>query len=301
MAFIPKNANKSSTNDFEIKNYPVPRSGSRKARVSLIIDMGIQERENIYDLNGKAVPEGTEGAVCRPQKPCQQVAVFADLVSDIVDYGGDIGKQQYRLLLNKSFGGNVKGITFAATPPKDANGNTIPGKKWGFHPSNLLTSLSKAVGKPEIIESMDISQLLGLPFMATVTVNEKDSGKVDKEGKPIIYRNVNFTGASEIPLDDDDKPLPVAELNTEAKCIQFETAKTEDIKFIRNNILSQIKLASNYAGSQMQKAVEEFESNKANNASDTDKEVLKSKDKPIKKIQPAVVVVEMDEDDDAPF
>ena len=36
--------------------------------------------------------------------------------------------------------------------------------------------------------------------MAQVEVNEKDSGKVDKDGEPIIYRNVNYKGCAEVPL-----------------------------------------------------------------------------------------------------
>lgn len=305
MAFKPmsQNNNSNSNTDFEPRNYPVPKSGSRKARVSLIVDLGVQERDDIYELDGKAVPEGTDGAICKPQKPCQQVAVFADLVADTVDYGGDIGKQHYRLLLNNSFAGKLKGINFTATPPKDAKGNTIAGKKWGFHPANLLTKLAKAVGKPEVIESMDVDELLGLPFMAQVDVNEKDSGKEDAEGNPIIYKNVNFKGATVVPEDEDDegnsKPIAVGKLNAEAKSITFDNAKAEDVKFLRGNILKQIKLALNYAGSKMQKAIEEYEASKGNSGSSdetpTPKEV-KPKATP-KKATPAPEV----EDQDCPF
>ena len=159
MAFKPMNQNNSST-EYEPRNYPVPKAGSRKARVSMIIDLGVQEREDLWELDGKVVAEGTDGATCKPQKPCQQVAVFADLVADTVDYGGELGKQHYRMLLNNTFAGKFKGINFVATPPKDAKGNIIVGKKWGFHPANLLTKLAKAVGKPEVIESMDVDECL---------------------------------------------------------------------------------------------------------------------------------------------
>lgn len=298
MAFKPANANKTSqsSGDFEQRNYPTPRAGSRKARVSLIVDLGVQNREDFEDEKTGEV---------RPQKPCQQVAVFADLVADTVDYGGTIGKQHYRLLLNNTFAGTLKGINFTATPPKDAKGNMIAGKPWGLHPANLLTKLAKAVQKPEVIESMDISELLDLPFMAQVEVKEKDSGKLDKEGEPIIYKNVNYKGAAEVPLDDDDQPLPVAELNTKALCITFGDAKTEDIKFIRGNILKQIKLANNYAGSQMQKAVEAYEAQSESGDSEVDESPVnkvvapKVATKVVKK--PAPNFSDIDDDDDIPF
>lgn len=298
MAFKPANANNKSTGsgDIDYGPRPVPKAGSRKARVSLIVDLGVQEREDIYELDGKAVSPDTEGAICKPQKPCQQVAVFADLVADTVDYGGNIGKQHYRLLLNNSFAGKLKGINFTATPPKDAKGNMIAGKPWGFHPANLLTKLAKAVGKPEVVESMDVDELLGLPFMATVEVKEKDSGKLDKDGNPIIYKNVNYKGATEVPCDDDDEPIKVAELNVEAKSITFDNAKAEDIKFLRKNIIEQIKLAKNYAGSQMQKAIEEFESEKPVEQPTTVPVQAAKPSKPASKKQE-----EPEEGDDSPF
>jgi hypothetical protein len=254
MAFKPKS--QQNRTNFESDNpgglFPVPKAGSRKARISLIVDLGTQPREDFED------PETGE---VKPQKPCQQVAVFADLTADNVDYGGEVGKQHYRLLVNPMFAGVVKGINFTAVPPKDAKGNQIKGKPWGLHPANVLTKIAKAIGKPEVIESMDISELLDTPFMATVEVKETDSGKVNDAGDPIIYRNVNFKGATSVPLDDDDNPLPVPELKTPAMCVTFDDAKPEQIKYIRKNLITMIKQALDYEGSQMQKAIEAFEAN----------------------------------------
>lgn len=312
MAFKPANSNNTNqqNGEYEQRNYPVPKKGSRKARVSLIIDLGVQERDDVYEIDGKMVAEGTEGAEVRTQKPCQQVAVFADLVADTVDYGGSIGKQHYRLLLNNTFAGVLKGINFTATPPKDAKGNMIPNKPWGLHPANLLTKLAKAVEKTEVIESMDIEQLLGCAFMADVDVTEKDSGKVDKDGEAIIYRNVNYKGAAKVPETEDDDgnsaPLPVADLKAKPLCITFDDAKKEDIQFIRGNILKIIKLANNYAGSKIQKAIEAYEADRSNNQAsekedEQEEEVAKpvstaKVSKPAKKVAPVA-----DEDDSAPF
>ena len=305
MAFQPKSANKSG-NNFQSDNpgglFPVPKAGSRKARVSLIVDLGEQNREDFED---------EKTGEKRPQKPCQQIAVFADLVADTVDYGGEIGKQHYRLLLNKSFAGDIQGINFTAVPPKDAKGNIIPNKSWGFHPANLLSKLAKAIGKPEIIESMDVEQLLGEPFMAQVEVNEKDSGKVDKDGEPILYRNVNYKGCAEVPLDDDDQPLPVAELKQPPRCITFDNATVDDIKFLRKKLIEMIKLANDYSGSQMEKAIKAFEAKQgAAKASepeddDGDEETSVSPPKPATKAtkpktKPAPVEDD-DSDDQSPF
>ena len=183
MAFKPKQKNTTTTSTFEPRNFPVPKGGARKARVSLIVDLGTQIREPYEDQDGKRVEP----------KPCQQVAVFADLVADTVDYGGEIGKQHYRLMLNKSFAGVVQGINFAFVPPKDAKGNLLEGKPWTLHPANLLTKLAKAVGKPEVATTGDIEQLLGEAFIAEVEVNESEdkNGKKDNDGNIIVYRNVN--------------------------------------------------------------------------------------------------------------
>jgi len=147
MAFIPANAKSASSASFDNGPRPVPRAGLRKARVSLIVDMGTQPREDFVDESTGAT---------RPQKPCHQVAVFVDLVADTVDYGGSIGKAHYRLPLNREFAGVFSGINFLATPPKDADGKIIQGKPWGLHPASPITKVAKAIKKPGIIESMGL-------------------------------------------------------------------------------------------------------------------------------------------------
>lgn len=262
MAFKPMKSGGGGSGDFEPGNFVYPKEGNRYARVSLIVDMGIQEREDFED---------EKTGETRPQDPCQQVAVFADLVNDVVDYGGKIGTKQYRMLLNKSFKSEVTGVNFKTTPPKDAKGKLIEGKPWGLHPANLLTKIAKAVGKEEItIEdrnnpaSLDISLLLDEPFLCNVEVKKTPAkgDKKDKDGNPIIYTNVNFKGAAPVPLGPDDEPMPVKPLEAKPLCITFDDAKKEDIVFIRAGLLKQIKNALNYAGSQMQKAVEEYEAEK---------------------------------------
>jgi hypothetical protein len=301
--FKPMNAEgpKNSGNG-ESRNFPVPRAGQRKARLSLIVDLGIQEREDFEDPNTKEL---------KPQKPCQQLAVFADLTHDTVDYGGTIGKQHYRMMLNKSFMGDVVGVNFAATPPKDAKGNLIAGKKWGFHPANMLTKLAKAMGKEEVIESMDVEQLLDIPFMCQteVKITDDKNGKKDADGKLIQYKNVNFKGAAPVVEDDDGNVQEVNELAEPARCITFDNAKTEDIKFIRGSLIKQIKLATNYANSKMQAAIEEYEAQQGATGGDEGEEQEQEEApaaKPVAKKtaaakKPVKPPVDDDSDDDVPF
>lgn len=307
MAFKPKSTGSAGGDrEYEPRNLPTPREGNRKARVSLIIDLGTQERDDFEDPVTKET---------KPQKPCQQVVVFADLVNDVVDYGGKIGKQQYRLMLNKSFQGVPQGINFTTTAPKDAKGNTLKDKPWGLHPRNALTILAKAVGKEKITyegkhkEALDISLLLDEPFMCQVEVKktEHKEGKEDKDGKVIVYTNVNYKGAAPVPLDDDDNPMPVAELTQPARCITFDGATEEDIQFIRPSIIKLIKQANDYAGSAMQKAIEAYEAKMAEAGEEEQEEQEtkppakpKPKEAAKPKVKPKSAPVE-DMEDDIPF
>lgn len=260
MAFTPntQKTNTTTTTFDPNRKYPEPKAGSRPARISLIVELGTQERPDFEDPKTKEV---------KPQKPCQQVAVFADLTHDVVDYGGEIGKQPYRLMLNKVFKGDIEGVNFTAVPPRDADGNMIPGRDWGFHPANLLSKVAKAVKKPEVITTMDVEQLLDIPFMAQVEVKKTESkDKKDDNGNPVVFTNINFKGANECPMIEDEDgnevPMKVKPLALEAKCITFKNARKEDIKFIRNSLLKKIKLATDYEGSQMQRAIVAFEAEK---------------------------------------
>ncbi len=310
MAFKPRGQREGSGNSGEYvqRNYPVPNKGPRRARVSLIVDLGVQERED-FDI-GKPTQ--------KPQKPAPMVAIFADLVNDTVDYGGEIGKAHYRLLLNGTFKGVLKGIPFQPTPPKDGDGNTIKGKQWGLHDNSLITKLAKAVEKPEVQYDMDLEALLGLQFMADVDVNEVASGKDDADGNEIIYKNVNFKSSAKVaPVlkstgeqDEDGNDIEVEEmpvfnkLKMEPMCITFDNATAESVQFIRANIIKQIKQAQDYAGSNMQKAIEAFEASKGDSSEDskpaegkTAPAKAKAAPKPAKEKAP----VEQDPNDDVPF
>ena len=305
MAFKPPKAAAGGSNEpREYGPTPVPLAGTRKARVSLIVDMGIQEREPFDDGKGNV----------KEQKPAPQVAVFLDLVNDVVDYGGNIGKQQYRLMLNKNFGGDIQGINFNTVPPRDADGNQIQGKPWGFHPASQLTKLCAAVGRKDVAlderkpDSLNLEALLNLPLSVNVEVKETEdkNGKKDKDGNVVVYKNVNQKGMFPVPLDDDNNPQDVKPLTNEARCITFDSATEEDVKFIRNALRKKIKQAKNYAGSAMQAAIEAYEAanggGEGEGSSDEEKpakQASKPQDKAAAKA--AKAAVPEDDEDSSPF
>lgn len=255
MAYKPK-AEAGSNVDREPKvapngvayKFPVPNAGNQAARISLIVDIGTQEREDFEDK---------ETGEVKPQKPVQQLVVFADLVDEIVDYGGDIGEKQYRLMLNKSFKGDIQGVAFTAVPPRDVKGNMIEGRIWTFHPQNLLTKLAKATGNEHILgvnndDNMDITALLGAAMYADVEVSETESKKKDADGKSKTYTNVNFKQANKVPVNKG-KPLEVEELEVEPLIINHDNVTEETLVFLRKDIIKLMKLAPEYAGSNLEK------------------------------------------------
>ena len=253
MAYKPKaEANKTERAPTVAPNgvaykFPVPNAGNQAARISLIVDLGTQDREDFEDPKTKEL---------KPQKPVQQVVVFADLVDEIVDYGGDIGEKQYRLMLNKSFKGDIQGIAFTAVPPRDADGNLIEGKIWSFHAQNLLTKLAKATGNDHILgvtedDNMDISALLGAAFYADVEVKETEGKKKDAEGKAVTYTNVNFKGAGKVPVVKG-KPVDVDELQVTPMIINHENVTEETLVILRGKILQLMKQAPEYSGSRLE-------------------------------------------------
>lgn len=257
MAFKPKTQQRTGEKTFERENYPEPRAGLQKARVSLIIDLGEQAREEYEDPKTKEMVY---------PKPCQQLAVFVDLVNNEVDYGGSIGVQQYRLPVNNTFKGEFKGINFISVPQKDADGIILKDKdgKWlpyVLHPASPLTKIAKASGNDAVVKNLDVEQLLNAALMVDVEVKktEDKNGKVDKEGNPVVYTNVNFKGVAKVPADDDGNPQTVKPLKAKPLLITFENAKKEDITFIRANLRKMIKLALDYPGSKMQEAMEAWE------------------------------------------
>ena len=268
MSFQPKRNNGSGDgsgkNDFL---YPGPNStdaggANHVCRVSLIVDMGIQERENYVEAYNSAKKEHVEALATRgahlttpeygddagvecisiPQKPKQAVAVFVDLVDDgVVNYGGNIGEAQYRYMLNREFKNVVSPITFDAVPPKGKS------KLWTFHGGSVLTKLAKATKNTQIIsdgkDNMDISQLLNQSCLIDLEVSK--TPKTDGGH----FTNVKHAALSK--LRDGEE---IAELGEPALLVSFAAATKDEVKFIRKCVRDKIVLAKDFVGSQMEAA-----------------------------------------------
>jgi len=307
--------NTGSSIDYNAVNTQV-RGGSRPARISLIVDLGVQEREDFQeDFSGttkqkKEIEEGiayveeVEGKdiFFREQKPNAQIAVFCDLTNDVVDYGEDLGKQPYRLLVNSSFMGDIKGIAFSGCPSFDAKGNILKDKGFTFHSNSQLTKLALYTKQTQIVsgfgdDNMDVTQMLGKPFMATVKKDQRD----DK-----VY--INYKGGAEVPMvpsnpldvDSDEIELNVKAMSCEAKAITFDNVTKDDLKWLRGDVIKKIKKAINYEGSKMQEVLEGDNQEKANEQEPEETPKAKKAKAPTKS-KAKVVEEESPFDDEAPL
>lgn len=298
------------------------KGGSRPARISLIVDLGVQKRDNfveeyapttakhikaLAEQGAELIDEGGKTMISTPQSDQPQIAVFADLTHDLVDFGGDLGKQPFRLSLNGSDYGNLRGIGFNGCYSFDKNGQILKDKGFTFHSMSPLTKLSKATKQEQIIagsgkDNMDVEQLLGQAFMATVVKTEKD----DK-----CY--LNYKGCSEVPNvpsdpsdpDSDEVQMNIKPLVSPATIITFDTVTPELRKWLRGDVVKKIKEAVNYQGSKMQEVLEG--GNSDNSASDDAGEDKQPEAKPTPapkaKVaqKPAKAAVEDEPDTDSPF
>ena len=234
----------SSTN---FKPLPTPKKGGlKKARVSLIVDLGVQ-----------TVPPSE---YVQKETKSNQVAVYVDLVNEIVDYGGEIGERQYRFCLNGNDKGKIRGINFKIGPKRDLKGNIVEKAPYQIHEKSKLCELARAVEKEEFIyetdhkDSLNLGCLLDQPLMVDIKIVE---GKPREDGE--IPKYVNYTALVQVQEDDDGNKVPVKKLQTEAKLVTFENATKDDIKILRRDVILLIKEALNYDGSKIKRAIEEFE------------------------------------------
>ena len=206
---------------------------------------------NITAEDGKLIVNANEyggvyasGVKKGQPKYLQEVAVVVDFPTMIVDYGEGIGEQPYREYLNNTFWNNgtpeMRGFVMKPTPPKKDGG------VWSFAPNSKLAKLAVATETEEILNdkdsAMNVMLMLGKPL--NVSVN-KNAGGFVKLGDVL-------------GLIDGQV---VAELPTPAKAIGFKGVTVEDLIEAkpRYALLVKIKSAHNYEGSDMQKAVEEYE------------------------------------------
>lgn len=214
------------------------------AQVKPMLPKAKADGVTITPLNGKFVVN----AEIRQAKDRQEVAIFADLPDNIVDYGNEVGKKPYRVLLNKSHKGEIRGLGLTQVPPVKQGG------VWTFPPASLLTELANVTKQTVIIDGTDkaklndIGLLLGKALMVDVVQSSNDSGSV--------YVNVKGVGSVPSKLE---KLLDFSLVKPFG--ISFANATLELLKAagVRGAVIKKIKQANNYQGSNMQKAIEALE------------------------------------------
>ena len=290
-------------------------SGPKAARISLIVQLGIQERglgftreettevdteaeaeailDQLHEIGGKDVDKITYSQVgdkfvvnakIYQKKDAEEVAIFADLPNTLVTYVEGTEALPYRVMLNPSFKGDIKGFPLVSVPPK------VKGGVWTFASNSALTRLAHATGHPEILEDGDdntnIGLILGEPFL------------VDIKNK-----NGFINAGAVMPIMEDQvvKPLPF-----EAIGVSFEGATLEILKKakLRKGIIDKIKLATNYGGSAIKRAIEALEAEYQAGKSSVDSEdepvaAKKEVAKPATRKAPPVLAD--DDSDDLPF
>lgn len=244
--------------------------GANPAVISLVVDLGEQNREDgvddkeVTEFNSESealqfidrvielfpktgntlspIQKGNKyivNAKVYPRKPIQEVAIFADLPNTLVDYGDEIGEKPYRVLLNQTYMGQLRGFALAASPP-------TKGDLWTFAPNSMLTKIARATKTTEIIskgdDNMNIGLVLGKPLLVEIV----------KSGDFINAKSVMSLMAG---MQAPTLPEP-------AIGISFDSVTVGDLAKakLRKSVVDKIKGANNYKGSQMQKALEAYES-----------------------------------------
>lgn len=217
----------------------------------------VEEGDTLYKVN----------FCIHKSRPSQEVVYVYDLVDTYVDYGFE-GQEpmQYRHYgVRRNFKtGHISGIGFGA---EWKDGKEV------LRAMSTHAKLAKMVGKPEIIESRDITQLLNEPIGIPVEHNDK--------GEKLYLKFKSPQALSKKQLK-----MGVTELDCEPVVVDFDTATVETLEKakLRRDIIEKIKSALNYEGSQIQKAIQELESKKseANNNKDDSEKKEDKKGKPKK-------------------
>lgn len=202
------------------------------------------------------------------EREYQELAIFADLTENRVDYGEEIGDKPFRVMLNRRWQGEINGFQLKKSPPAQKGG------VWTVKGNTKLAELATATGHKELLEcdleDADWSEMLGEGFNITIE-KSGDEGQYLNIGKCVALKKKK--GVVE----------EVEELDGEPILITFDDATVEDLEaaHVRRDVIEKIKKASDYEGSQIQKAIEEYEArlkSKSKDSSDDDSDEDEAED-----------------------
>jgi len=246
--------------------------------------------QTLYQVNFKIVQP----------KPREEVIYAVDLVDTYVNYKEDGTKGdalQYRVWLNQRdfMTKELKGFSTNFAPPKGKNN-----KGWTFSPLSMHSKLAEATGELDIINPQsadhgDLSLLLDKPIGIPTTQKHSESN-----GKEYI----NLKIGAPVRLSKKLLNLGITELDCTPEAIDFETATVEQFENAKPNklVIAKIKKSIDYEGSQMQKALEEWEASKGSSnkteVADEDKQETSKEEVPKKSVEKAKAKTKAPVDDE---
>lgn len=290
-------SNKESTVDWEALNTYVVETAGLQQRETLvgyiagIVDLGTQEQEdaehvfngdaekeaeeikafpNTYFKDGKDEKGNNVRLKCFPQKPVQCVSIAVDFPDIMLNKGKFFGDENaeekpLRLWLGGQFYMKDKGMVVGRPIPLRESNIAEKGSKavWSFAPNHSLYKMAlgaKIVQQGEPFKPRDIDKLLGqsLQFEAQVFFKESKGKKYYTE----YVKYVSGLGRKQDPL----------ELVTTPFLIQFNCKNNEEaLKEVRSHVINTMRLANNFAGSQVEKQLNEIQA--ARQGQEEEKEV----------------------------
>lgn len=281
------NSNSDSTDrpkiDWEARSaYIVEKVGTQKKAkamigiISGIIDLGLQVQEDArMEFKGDAADEAAELEKNPDQyfetlpndkqiptrykrwkvKPCQQVAFTVDFPSIMINQGqffGDENAQEHplRLLLNGEFYmkevGKVVGKPYNIKEVRNDDGS------WGFKSNTQIYKMASAV---DVLDEKNnfkpgmIGKLLGKAALFEVQVFLQESG-----GKHYLNEKIKLSGQVPdvmVPMIPELAPEYIYGVNFKGQ------QNPEILKNLRQSVLNTMKLAQNFEGSDLAKALAE--------------------------------------------
>lgn len=176
------------------------------------------------------------------------LVIMADLVDNIVDYGGDIGEKPYRIMLNRVWDKKIYGFPLKKVPPATEGGT------WTVKGNSKLAELANATDNKHLLE-VDLEdanwfELAGAGMNISIGKKGADNQYINI-GKCVGLKKNRKTGAVE----------EIGDLLQEPTVIMFDDVTVEELEeaHLRYDVIKLIKSAQNYEGSMMQEALEEYE------------------------------------------
>jgi len=211
-----------------------------------------------------------------------ELGIISDLTETSIKYSEDSDPVNYRVYLDPSYKEDIKG--FAITPQ--------------FSSKSTVGKLCKATGNKKVMEDSDyLVDLLNSPYLQVLAASGES-----------FFPSNDFGALRQKELDD--VPALSIEGFEEGVVIDFDTVTVEQLEAIklRKYYTDRIKKALNYEGSQMQKALEEYEASRGNTkpAEQVEEDVEadetpKTEKKTTPKKAAPKAEPEVDADDECPF